>query len=61
MLQSISLKRHHPRIPYVTPMLVKRVGTASPDLEQITRTQVLGLGGCMFTSEKTLGVNSTPT
>ena len=58
MLQSISLKRRYPRLSYVTPMLVKRVGAPSSGEEQITRTQVLGLGGCMFHSGRALGVNS---
>ncbi len=53
----ITLKRRFPRVEYVTPMLVKRIGRAE-EHEQITRTQVLGLGGCMFTSEAMLGMNS---
>ncbi len=41
---------------YATPILVKRVGETSP--EQMTRTQILGLGGCMFLSGRTFGPNS---
>ncbi len=58
MPPSIPLKRRFPRVDYVTPMLIKRVGVLSDEHEQISRTQVLGLGGCMFTSERALGVNS---
>jgi hypothetical protein len=54
----ITLKRRFPRVEYVTPMLVKRIGGRAEEHEQITRTQVLGLGGCMFTSESMLGMNS---
>jgi hypothetical protein len=54
----ITLKRRFPRVEYVTPMLVKRIGGRSDEHEQITRTQTLGLGGCMFTSESMLGMNS---
>jgi hypothetical protein len=54
----ITLKRRFPRVEYVTPMLVKLVGPPKEEQEQITRTQTLGLGGCMFTSEQMLGMNS---
>ena len=54
----ITLKRRFPRVEYVTPMLVKRIGLRAEENEQITRTQVLGLGGCMFTSESMLGLNT---
>lgn len=58
MVVPITLKRRFPRVEYVTPLLVKRVGARTEEHEQISRTQTLGLGGCMFTSEKMLGLNS---
>lgn len=55
-MRPIAFKRRFPRIVFAAPILVKRVGDSAP--EQISRTQVLGLGGCMFVSSRVLGVNS---
>ncbi|MGE5233026.1 MAG: PilZ domain-containing protein [Acidobacteriota bacterium] len=54
--RSITFKRRYPRVEFATPILVKRVGESAP--EQMTRTQVLGLGGCMFLSGRTFGPNA---
>jgi hypothetical protein len=51
-----SATRRYPRIPSKNTILVKKLDTPAPG--RLTRTQVLGLGGCMFLSDDTIGVGS---
>lgn len=49
-------RRRYPRIPSQNSVLVKRLGDDS--LEGFTRTRMVGLGGCMFVSDQSMGVGS---
>ena len=49
-------KRRYPRVDAENVVLVKRLGEAP--LEGFTKTQVLGLGGCMLLSDEPLGVDA---
>lgn len=46
-------QRRFPRIPAEHAVLVKRLGPG--ESEVITKTRVLGLGGCMFINDEPLG------
>lgn len=46
-------RRRYPRIPSKNSVLVKKLGDAV--VEGFATTQVVGLGGCMFTSAEPLG------
>jgi PilZ domain-containing protein len=52
----VALKRRYPRVPYLGPVLVKKIGDENG--EDLARTRVLGLGGCMFVSPRSLGRGS---
>lgn len=56
MVQRVSRKRRFPRIQIVAPVLVKRAGEETTG--EMTRVKVLGLGGCMFESNRPWGVGS---
>ena len=56
MVQRVSRKRRFPRILIVAPVLVKRAGEETTG--EMTRVRVLGLGGCMFESNRPWGVGS---
>ena len=56
MAERIPLKRRFPRVPYLGPVLVKKIG--GEEAEDLARTRVLGLGGCMFVSQRSLGRGS---
>lgn len=49
-------KRRFPRIPSENAVLVKRTGPE--EAEGFAKTQVVGLGGCMFVSDESIGVGS---
>ena len=51
-----SASRRYPRIPSRNTILVKKLDTPTPG--RLTRTQVLGLGGCMFLSDDSIGIDS---
>ena len=51
-----SSSRRYPRIPSRNTILVKKLDTPTPG--RLTKTQVLGLGGCMFLSDDSIGVDS---
>lgn len=46
-------QRRFPRVPAEHAVLVKRLGAG--ESEVITKTRVLGLGGCMFINDEALG------
>lgn len=46
-------RRRYPRIPSENAVLVTRVGPE--EIEAFATTKVVGLGGCMFVSDKSLG------
>jgi hypothetical protein len=48
-------KRRFPRVPLIAPLVVRRLGD---NASEITRTRTLGLGGCMFESDKGWGVGA---
>jgi hypothetical protein len=50
------MKRRFPRIPSENAVLVKRCSPAA--IEGFAKTQVVGLGGCMFVSDEPLGIGS---
>jgi hypothetical protein len=56
MVQRVSRKRRFPRIQIVAPVLVKRLGEETTG--EMTRVKDLGLGGCMFESNRPWGVGS---
>ena len=56
MADDYALKRRFPRIPSENAILVKREGV--PEVEGFSKTRVVGLGGCMFTSDEPFGVGS---
>jgi len=56
MADDYSNKRRFPRIPSENPVLVKKL--YDQKVSSITKTQVVGMGGCMFESDKPLGVGS---
>jgi len=56
MVERVSRKRRFPRIQVVAPVLVKRLGEETTG--EMTRVKVLGLGGCMFESNRPWGVGS---
>lgn len=49
-------RRKFPRIPSENPVLVNRLGDEA--LEAVTKTRVVGLGGCMFASPEPFGMGS---
>jgi hypothetical protein len=48
--------RRYPRLPSAHTILVKRLGPAPR--EELSRTKVVGLGGCMFVSPEGYGIGS---
>ncbi len=48
--------RRFPRISSQHAVLVKKLGPKA--VEEITRTKVVGLGGCMFVSDESVGVGA---
>ena len=48
-------KRRFPRVPMIAPLVVRRLGD---NASEITRVKTLGLGGCMFESDKGWGVGA---
>jgi hypothetical protein len=55
-METVEKRRRYPRIPSQNSVLVKRLGDDS--LEGFTRTRMVGLGGCMFVSDQSMGVGS---
>lgn len=53
MTESEIKRRRFPRVKSENLVLVKRVGTEA--FEELTKTQILGLGGCMFVHPEPLG------
>jgi hypothetical protein len=53
MDDELSGRRKFPRIPSENPVLVNRLGEDA--LEAVTKTRVVGLGGCMFASPESFG------
>ena len=49
-------KRRFPRLPAEHAVLVKKLGPGA--LEEFAKTQTVGLGGCMFVSDSTLGLGA---
>ena len=49
-------KRRFPRVPSENSVMVTKL--ASDRVEGFTKTRVVGLGGCLFVSDETLGVGS---
>lgn len=56
MSDAYVMKRRFPRIPSENALLVKKLGPEAT--EGFAKTQVVGLGGCMFLSDESLGVGS---
>lgn len=56
MAEDYSVKRRYSRISSQNAILVKKVGNADPD--GYAKTEVMGLGGCMFVSAGTWGVGT---
>ncbi|MBN2369746.1 MAG: PilZ domain-containing protein [Vicinamibacteria bacterium] len=56
MSSEYSKKRRFPRIPSCNAVLVNRLGDAPA--EELGRTLVMGLGGCMFTSNESFGLGA---
>ena len=56
MVQHVARKRRFPRILIVAPVLVKRAGEETTG--EMTRVRMLGLGGCMFESNRPWGVGA---
>jgi hypothetical protein len=50
-------KRHYPRIPSGNAVLVRCLGGIRAT-EGFAKTEVVGLGGCMFVSDEPLGIGS---
>jgi hypothetical protein len=50
-------KRHYPRIPSGNAVLVRCLGGAHI-AEGFAKTEVVGLGGCMFVNDEPLGIGS---
>lgn len=51
-----AIKRRFPRIHSENALLVKKLGVES--LEGFAKTKVVGLGGCMFTTDESVGIGS---
>jgi len=49
-------KRRFPRLPAEHAVLVKKLGPG--ELEEFAKTQTVGLGGCMFVGDSTLGLGA---
>lgn len=56
MSESYPNRRRFPRLSMKNPLLVKKVGEASD--ESLGKTRTVSLGGCMFHSDESLGVNA---
>ena len=56
MGQNHDPRRKLPRIPSENPVLINRLGDDA--VEAVSKTQVVGLGGCMFASPESLGKGS---
>lgn len=56
MSQAFAPKRRFPRIPSENALLVRKLGPEA--VEGFAKTQVVGLGGCMFVSDESIGVGS---
>jgi hypothetical protein len=54
-MRQVPRKRRFPRVPLIAPVVVRRLGD---NASEITRIMTLGLGGCMFESDKGWGVGS---
>jgi len=54
-MRNVPRKRRYPRVPLIAPVVVRRLGD---NTSEITRIKTLGLGGCMFESDKGWGVGS---
>lgn len=54
-MRQVPRKRRYPRVPLIAPVVVRRLGD---NASEITRIKTLGLGGCMFESDKGWGVGS---
>ncbi|MBI5441268.1 MAG: PilZ domain-containing protein [Deltaproteobacteria bacterium] len=56
MAQDYVVRRRYARIASQNPILVRKLGDCEPD--GFARTQVMGLGGCMFVSAISWGVGT---
>lgn len=54
-MRQVPRKRRYPRVPLIAPVVVRRLGDTT---SEITRIKTLGLGGCMFESDKGWGVGA---
>lgn len=51
-------RRRYPRVPSKNSVLVKKLSETTHGVEGFAKTRVVGLGGCMFVSDESLGVGS---
>lgn len=58
MTQKYETPRRFPRIRAKRPVLVRLLADEEREMEEITRTGTLGLGGCMFESPQEVGYGS---
>lgn len=56
MSESSELRRKFPRVPSSLTVLASKLGTN--ESEGFVKTQVIGLGGCMFSADEAMGVGS---
>jgi hypothetical protein len=54
-MRQVPRKRRFPRVPLIAPVVVRRLGD---NASEITRIKTLGLGGCMFESDKGWGIGA---
>ncbi len=58
MADEHSPQRRYPRVCSENALLVTRVGVAESEIEGLAKTRVVGLGGCMFLADESMGVGS---
>jgi hypothetical protein len=52
----MDIRRRYPRIPSENTILLKKLGPA--EMESFAKTQIVGLGGCMFVSDELYGTGT---
>ncbi len=55
-MESLEHRRKYPRVPSKNTILVKKLG--SEEVEGFAKTEVMGLGGCLFLSDESFGIGT---